>query len=157
MACASFLLSKCSESLVCWAEIIHLLCSFSFRVGCMAHMSTKVQDSGLYSQKLLSDSCSVFKQLAGTMEVSELFPRKKKKKQRKTNLVQVGGRKAPRRCIGVEILFSFCLPLLSRIAKRRERKRSSRIQWKAEGSRWAHRWLSAAVHRTTCRFTAAWF
>lgn len=59
----------------------------------MAHMSTKVQDSGLYSQKLLSVSCSVFKQLAGTMEVSELFPRKKKKKKAKENKPGASGGK----------------------------------------------------------------
>jgi len=60
----------------------------------MAHMSTKVQDSGLYSQKLLSDSCSVFKQLAGTMEVSELFPRKKKKKAKENKPGASGGKKS---------------------------------------------------------------
>lgn len=50
----------------------------------MAQMSTKVQDSGLHSQKLLSVSCSVFKQLAGATEVSELFPREKKSKGKQT-------------------------------------------------------------------------
>lgn len=59
----------------------------------MAHMSTKVQDSGLYSQKLLSVSCSVFKQLAGTMEVSELFPRKKKKSKGKQTWCKWGEEK----------------------------------------------------------------
>lgn len=44
----------------------------------------------------------------------------------------------------VKISFSLCLPPLYTVAERRQRKRNSRVQWKAEGSQWAHRWLSAA-------------
>lgn len=65
----------------------------------------------------------------------------------KPDMVQVRGRrwrKALQRCTRVKISFSLCLPPLYTVAKRRQRKRNSRVQWKAEGSRWAHQWLSAA-------------
>lgn len=48
----------------------------------MAHMSVKVLDLVLHSEKLLRISRSLFKQPAGTTEVSEHLPRQKAKENR---------------------------------------------------------------------------